>query len=57
MFNPEDTIGLTAGTSTLPETIAAVKARLETFYPDPFAACGVPLLETHETHRARPAAN
>ena len=51
------TVGLTAGTSTLPETIAAVRAHLETFYPDPFAVHGVPVLETHDAQRASPAAN
>ena len=32
MFWPGEIVGLTAGTSTLPETIAGVKARLEAFY-------------------------
>jgi 4-hydroxy-3-methylbut-2-enyl diphosphate reductase len=37
-FHPEQVVGLTAGTSTLPETIAAVKARLEEFHRDHSAA-------------------
>jgi 4-hydroxy-3-methylbut-2-enyl diphosphate reductase len=32
-FAPTDVVGLTAGTSTLPETIAAVQAKLESFHP------------------------
>jgi hypothetical protein len=32
MFWPGEIVGLTAGTSTLPETIARVKTRLEQFH-------------------------
>jgi 4-hydroxy-3-methylbut-2-enyl diphosphate reductase len=34
MFTPGETAGLTAGTSTLPETVEAVRRRLEQFHPD-----------------------
>jgi len=34
MFHPQDTVGLTAGTSTLPETIESVKHALEQFHLD-----------------------
>lgn len=50
MFNPDQTVGLTAGTSTLPETIAAVYHRLTEFFPDPCPAPVVSIAGQHLWH-------
>ncbi|HVT81402.1 MAG TPA: 4-hydroxy-3-methylbut-2-enyl diphosphate reductase [Phycisphaerae bacterium] len=52
MFSPHEVAGLTAGTSTLPETVAAVKEKLARFYADPFRTRGVPQMEAAPHIRA-----
>jgi len=47
MFGPDDLVGLTAGTSTLPETIAGVKMRLEALHADPYTTAVVSTAERH----------
>jgi 4-hydroxy-3-methylbut-2-enyl diphosphate reductase len=47
MFAPDDRVGLTAGTSTLPETIDAIKIQLQQIHPEPRPHSGVLPIAVH----------
>jgi 4-hydroxy-3-methylbut-2-enyl diphosphate reductase len=51
MFGAEEVVGLTAGTSTLAEAVAAVRERLGGFHHDPFGVRGVEATGAHELRR------
>jgi 4-hydroxy-3-methylbut-2-enyl diphosphate reductase len=50
MFSAEEVVGLTAGTSTLPEMIAAAKARLESFHSEQSAKPVVATIAGNKGH-------